>query len=89
MSNPLLPGDDPQPSGKPIDDEVVSEPMGDRDVVLENESQGATASRGGGEFPDPDTPPSGSAPADGSPEHNQGQFAEAYDEEREAAEDDR
>lgn len=32
-----------------------------------------------GEFPDPDAPPSGAAPGDGSPEHGQGQFAEAYE----------
>lgn len=87
MSNPLVPGDPAQPSGKTTDDEVVSEPMGDADVVLENENAGVTQTRGGGEFPDPDTPPSGSAPADGSPRRGKGQFDEVYDEEREAAED--
>jgi hypothetical protein len=82
MSNPLVPGDPPTPSGRPIDDEVVSEPMGDADVVMEGEAAGVTQTRGGGEFPDPDTPPSGSAPADGSSPRGKGQFDEAYEEER-------
>lgn len=88
MGNPLVPGDDPQPSGEAIDDEVVSEPVGDRDVVLESESAGVTQTRGGGEFPDPDTPPSGAAPADGSPRRGHGQFDEVYEQERERAEGD-
>ena len=84
MSNPLVPGDPSQPSGAPTDDEVTSTPIGEEDVVMENEPSGATQSRGGGEFPDPDTPPSSMAPADGrSPEHGQGQFAQAYEEEAE------
>lgn len=57
---------------------VTSEPLGDEDVVLENEPAGVTQSLGGGEFPDPDTPPSGLAPADGSPERGKGTFDEAY-----------
>ena len=61
------------------DDKMVrSTPLGDEDVVIENESAGVTNSRGGGEFPDPDTPPSGAAPADGSPERGKGTFDEAY-----------
>lgn len=88
MSNPLVPGDPPTPSNQPIDDEVVSEPMGDNDVVMENESAGVTRTRGGGEFPDPDTPPSGSAPADGSPSRGKGTFDDAYEQEREDAQDD-
>ena len=66
------------PIDGPTDEMVRSEPLGDDGAVLENEPAGATASRGGGEFPDPDTPPSGSAPADGAPERGKGQFDEAY-----------
>lgn len=65
------------PIGEPTDEMVRSEPLGDEDVVIENEPAGASQTRGGGEFPDPDTPPSGVAPADGSPPHGQGQFSEA------------
>lgn len=68
------------PIDRPSEDMVRSEPLGDEDVVIENETVGATQSRGGGEYPDPDTPPSGVAPADGAPEHGHGQFADAYDE---------
>lgn len=60
------------------DKAVTSEPLGDEDVVLENEPAGVTQSRGGGEFPDPDTPPSGVAPADGSPSRGKGTFDGAY-----------
>jgi hypothetical protein len=66
------------PIDGPTDAMFRSEPLGDDDVVIENETEGATASRGGGEFPDPDTPPSGVAPADGSPARGKGQFDEAY-----------
>jgi hypothetical protein len=66
------------PIDRPTDAMVHSEPLGDDDVVIDNEPAGATASRGGGEFPDPDTPPSGLAPADGSPERGHGTFDEAY-----------
>ena len=62
------------------DKAVTSEPLGDEDAVLENEPAGATRSLGGGEFPDPDTPPSGSAPGGGSPERGKGTFDEAYEE---------
>jgi hypothetical protein len=73
-----VPGHEDQPSNRPIDAMVQSEPLGDDDVVLENENAGVTQSRGGGEFPDPDTPPSGLAPANGSPERGKGTFDEAY-----------
>jgi hypothetical protein len=66
------------PIDGPTDAMTRSEPIGEDDVVLENEPAGATASLGGGEFPDPDTPPSGAAPADGSPERGKGTFDEAY-----------
>jgi hypothetical protein len=78
------PGQDGHVSDAPIDgptdDMVRSEPLGDDDVVLENEAAGATRSRGGGEYPDPETPPSGTAPADGAPARGKGQFDEAYEE---------
>lgn len=66
------------PIDGPTDAMNRSEPLGDEDVVIENEAGGGSARRGGGEFPDPDTPPSGAAPADGSPERGKGQFDEAY-----------
>lgn len=66
MRNPAVPGNPKQPMGEPIDEEVQSEPLGDANVRVENAPAGPR-SLGGGEFPDPDTPPSGSAPADGSP----------------------
>jgi hypothetical protein len=66
------------PIDRPTDAEVTSGPVGDDEVVIRNEPAGATASRGGGEYPDPDTPPSGTAPADGAPERGHGQFDEAY-----------
>ena len=66
-------------SDVPSESSTRSEPLGDDDVVIENQPAGATTTRGGGEFPDPDTPPSGVAPADGSPERGQGQFDEAYE----------
>jgi hypothetical protein len=62
MGNPLVPGDEDQPVGEPPGDEAVrSEPLGDAGVVLENAPAGER-SLGGGEFPDRDTPASGSAP---------------------------
>lgn len=66
------------PIDHPTDAMVESEPLGDDDEVVENEPSG-DAGLGGGEFPDPDTPPSDSAPATGSPERGQGQFDEAYE----------
>jgi hypothetical protein len=73
-----VPGLEDQPSNRPIDAMVESEPLGEEEVVLENENAGVTQSRGGGEFPDPDTPPSGMAPANGSPPRGRGTFDEAY-----------
>lgn len=70
-------------SDVPPDASTRSEPLGDEDVVLEQQNVGPDDTRGGGEFPDPDTPPSGMAPADGSPARGQGQFDEAYRQERE------
>jgi len=67
-------------SDVPPESSTRSEPLGDDDVVLENQNVGVTQTRGGGEYPDPDTPPSGPAPADGSPERGKGTFDEAYEE---------
>jgi len=67
-------------SDVPPESSTRSEPLGDDDVVLENQNVGVTQTRGGGEYPDPDPPPSGPAPADGSPERGKGTFDEAYEE---------
>jgi hypothetical protein len=67
-------------SDVPPDSSTRTEPLGEEEVVLENQNAGVTQSRGGGEFPDPDTPPSGVAPADGSPSRGKGTFDEAYEE---------
>ena len=74
----LVPGEPDQPSHGGIDEMMQTEPLGDENVVLENETVGAQQTRGGGEFPDPDTPPSGPAPADGSPSRGKGTFDEVY-----------
>ncbi|MDQ3756801.1 MAG: hypothetical protein M3394_03010 [Actinomycetota bacterium] len=42
--------------------EPRSEPLGDDDEVIEQENVGRDNMQGGGEWPDPDTPPSESAP---------------------------
>jgi hypothetical protein len=67
-------------SDVPSESSTRSEPLGDEDVVLEGQNVGADQNRGGGEYPDPDTPPSGVAPADGSPSRGKGTFDEAYEE---------
>ena len=67
-------------SDVPSESSTRSEPLGDEDVVLEGQNVGADQTRGGGEYPDPDTPPSGVAPADGSPSRGKGTFDEAYEE---------
>ena len=69
MRDPLIPGDDnEQPVGEPPGDEAVrSEPLGDSGAVVENAPAGPR-SLGGGEFPDRDTPASGSAPGPDDPD---------------------
>lgn len=71
-----------EPDQAPVDEMVQSEPLGDDGERVDQENVGP-ASRGGGEFPDPDTPPSASAPGSAglveSPEAGHGQFQEAYD----------
>ena len=60
-----VPGGTAQPSNQPVDEMVHSTPLdlsdeGD-DEVVGQENVGAQASRGGGEWPDPDTPPTDAA----------------------------
>ena len=60
-----VPGDRPQPSNRPIDEEAVSTEleMGEDETGrIAQEPVGRDASRGGGEFPSPDAPPTGPAP---------------------------
>ena len=52
---------DRQPNSEPVDESVVSEPVGEGEVVAQ-ENTGRPNMRGGGEWPDPDTPPSEGAP---------------------------
>ena len=85
MSDPAIPGEPSQPVGRPTDDEIRSEPLGENDVVIENEPGGiGDEALGGGEYPDPDTPPSESAPGGGSPKRGRGQFDEVYEHEAES-----
>lgn len=69
-----------EPDQDTVDEMVESEPLGDDDERVDQQNVGPE-SRGGGEFPDPETPPSESAPGDlrPSPEAGHGQFQEAYD----------
>ena len=52
------------PTNFPVDESVVSEPAGgpDGDEVVAQQNMGTAVSAGGGEWPDPDAPPSGAAP---------------------------
>jgi hypothetical protein len=64
-----VPGDRPQPSNQPIDDEVVSEPLEDEAGNTYRVAQENVASdemEGGGEWPHPETP--AKPPAPGSAE---------------------
>ena len=73
-----------EPDQAPVDEMTESEPLGDEGERVDQQNVGPE-SRGGGEHPDPDpdTPPSDSAPGSAglvdSPEPGQGQFQEAYD----------
>ena len=69
-----------EPEQAPVDETHESEPLGDDGERVDQQNVGP-ASRGGGEFPDPHTPPSESAPGDlrPTPEPGQGQFQAAYD----------
>jgi len=72
-----------EPDQAPIDEMYQSEPLGDDGERVDQESwAGKDNIRGGGEFPDPDTPPTESAggePGVTRQEHGKGQFQEAYD----------
>ena len=60
-----VPGDKPQPSNQPIDDEVVSESLEDeagRTYRVAQQNVGKGEAEGGGEWPDPDTPARSPAP---------------------------
>ena len=82
-----VPGDDPQPSNRPIDEEAVStdldtdEAEGEPDRIRQ-QPVGRDASLGGGEFPSPDAPPSGPAPgtAGMTPERDEPEQAEGFKE---------
>lgn len=73
---------EPEPDQAPVDESAESAELGDREIRVDQQNVGIGIERGGGEFPDPDTPPSGSAPGETGvtkQEHGRGQFQEAYD----------
>lgn len=47
---------------QPQEEDVESEPLGDDEETIAQQNVGLTNMEGGGEWPDPDTPPSQSAP---------------------------
>lgn len=58
----LVPGASRQPSNRALDDEFVTEPLEDDDGRtrrIEQSNVGPDNELGSGEFPDPDTPPTG------------------------------
>jgi hypothetical protein len=60
-----VPGDAPQPSNQPIDEQVRTVPLDDDDNpdrVVPQQSTGPGNREGSGEWPDPHTPPRGPAP---------------------------
>jgi hypothetical protein len=61
------PEERPQPSNAPIDEEVHSTPIGEHDRVVPQENVGRTNMEGSGEWPSPQTPPTGSAPGEAAP----------------------
>ena len=74
---------EPEPEDRPIDESAQSAELGDHDIRVDQQNVGIGVERGGGEFPDPDTPPSGEAGAgvtgETRQEHGKGQFQAAYD----------
>jgi hypothetical protein len=71
-----------EPDQDTIDEMTQSEELGNAGVRVDQQNVGPGMQRGGGEFPDPDTPPSGSAPGKTGHTrkgHGHGQFQEAYD----------
>ena len=76
------PESQPEPEDAPIDESAESAELGDRDIRVDQQNVGIGIERGGGEWPDPDTPPSGEAAGvtgETRQEHGHGQFQEAYD----------
>jgi hypothetical protein len=74
-----------EPDDEPVDEMTQSEALGDEKVRVDQQNTGPGSQRGGGEFPDPDTPPSEYAPGEEGvthQEHGKGQFQGAYDEEQ-------
>ena len=71
-----------EPDQAPVDESAESAELGDRDIRVDQQNVGIGIERGNGEWPDPDTPPSGEAPGETGvthQEHGKGQFQEAYD----------
>ena len=54
--------DQPQDQDKSIETVPLDLQEGDEDAVIKQENVGRENMRGGGEWPDPDTPPSDAAP---------------------------
>jgi hypothetical protein len=71
-----------EPEQAPIDESAESAELGDHDIRVDQQNVGVGIERGGGEWPDPDTPPSGEGggvTGETRMEHGKGQFQEAYD----------
>jgi len=67
--------------------ETRTTPLGEDDEVIVQQNVGVDNMEGGGEWPDPDTPPSESAPGPDLAPHRdtgRGQFDQAYEDEAEA-----
>lgn len=82
LPNKLFPGAGAQPSTSPVDEMVESAEIGPGDQRYDQENgAGVDNIDGGGEYPDPDTPPAYDAGAPGPElvghqEHGKGQFNE-------------
>lgn len=71
-----------EPEQAPVDESAESAELGDRDIRVDQQNVGIGIERGNGEWPDPDTPPTGEAPGvtgETHQEHGNGQFNEAYE----------
>ncbi len=71
MSPSAVPGEDAQPATEPIDEEAVSVPLDldeGEDVEVGQQNTGVQTEEGGGEWPDPETPPRGPAPGTVDPD---------------------
>lgn len=85
-----VPGDDPQPSNQPIEEMVNSEALDlgvGPDQVVDQQNVSPGNEQGGGEWPDPTTPPSEAAPGSAGmgPDRSGGpsQFKETQESDRE------